>query len=423
MLTRARLSVLQALLACCVSVTGQTYCTSSQCASYTNNACCQRCLDTGESLSSCNFDVLSVVVYENGNTGPTVGGCQACPSNWYRTGLTDCDCYPCDRCLSRNANFGEDSYYTTACRGDYDGDCGPCRGLCEAGTYESHGCGTPDVNRNRECSPCPAGTYRSSLGTLTCTTCKACSTALRERRTKCGPVYDSTCVMCEQGHIVTASVAGGDKDTCTACNSGSYPKSFARASDNTCVGCKDCARSQGEVTTCTSIADRTCTDCPANERASGLNTKCDGCVANYVRGVSGCVLCSEAGCGFNQYIKCITVDTMGSRTCPFCAGHGHINSLKCNPGYGVSTFCKGASTTAVVECTMCAAGTERPEGTPMVSNSDGTVSIQKCLPCATGKFKPGVGAANCQACTNKPDNSEYTTWGVAVAGTSVCPWY
>lgn len=406
------------LAVCAHPIQGQTYCASGVCESYTNNACCQRCLNTGEDLRYCNFDVTSVLVYENGNTGAAVGGCQICPENWYRN--SDCNCNQCSRCLYRSTNLGEDVYFTTPCTGDNDGVCGPCRSRCEAGTYESHGCGTPNVNRDRECTACLAGTFRNDLNTQTCTACRACSTALRERRTKCGPIYDSTCVACEQGQIVTASVTGGDKDTCTTCNSGSYPKSFARASDNTCVGCRDCLRSQGEVTPCTSTADRTCTNCAVNERSSGLNAKCDGCVGGYVRGAAGCIPYEQAGCGDNQYIKAVTsVDLMGSRDCVFCQGHGSSSSLQCNPGYGVSTFCKGTGTEAVT-CAQCAAGMERPAGTALVP--DGTVSIQKCVPCATGKYKVGVGSGDCLSCGNKPDNSEYTAWSTTVAGTSACPW-
>lgn len=396
-------------------VAGQPSCLSNNCESYFANVCCRYCMAEGwGDIGYCNNFMESYLRNTNGDRVGQIGGCQTCPANYYR-GYESCDCDTCS-C----AWYDADAYHTQPCGGENEGRCGLCRGRCEAGQGESHGCGTPDTNRNRECSTCAAGKYRNDLNTAVCTDCKTCSTAQRERRTPCGPVYDRTCVQCGAGNIVT----GTDLDTCTECNAGAYMGTYARASDNTCVRCYDCPRTHGVDTPCQKHADRTCAVCPTNQRAPQLNGDCRGCIAGYVWGVSGCILCEQATCGLTQYIKCTTTsgDQMGGRDCLYCQGHNHASSTKCAAGYGVSMFCAGDKLEAIA-CAACAAGTERPDGTAMVANAGNTVQIQQCKACATGKYKVGAGAGDCQACANKPGiNSVYAAWTVT-AGSSVCPWY
>lgn len=260
-----------------------------------------------------------------------------------------------------------------------------------------------------------------------CLGCKTCDLTRRERRTPCGPVNDRTCVQCSPGQIVTSSQFDS-YDSCTTCNDGSYPNSYADSANNRCAPCVDCGQDSEQDVPCTATTAKTCKLCTGNKRSSGLNMNCDGCIANYVRAGASCGICesasgpsTQAGCGDNQYIRCITTNTMGSRQCLFCQGHDHASSSKCAKGYGVSVFCKGASTVAV-SCAVCPAGTERPAATPMVANADNTVRIQRCVPCTIGKYKVGANDGDCQACANKPDFSEYLAWSTTAADTSACPW-
>lgn len=410
--------------------------------------CCMDCLST-DSLATCSTRKVQYYVYAPDGyqrdywssygtiTGYMSNLCTDCVPQHYRD-PTNC---LCTQCLSPNPHYSyewpidpvtgvrHDCIYAnnmvdiTKCTTDTNWDCQSCS-HCQAGTqcYQET---SAWYQTEKKCTACPAGTYRNEIlneQKMFCQACKTCNLVNRERRTPCGPVYDSTCVQCGAGNIVTQSVAGGDYDTCTTCNSGSYPETFARAADNKCAGCITCPRTQKQTSPCQATADRVCANCIDHQRSNGLNGACDGCDGGYVRGVSGCIPCEQAGCGNNQYIKCVTsADNMGSRDCLFCQGHNHASSLQCNPGYGVSTFCTGNST-AVVTCALCEAGTERPAGTALVPNGDSTVSIQKCIPCATGKYKAGVGAGDCQACGNKPVNSVYAPWSTTVAGTAVCPW-
>lgn len=333
--------------------------------------------------------------------------CETCPSQQYHDPVNyNCLCRTCSTTCSYGYKISEQ------CNQDHDLICVPCL-ICEVGKYNPNGC-------PGRCDPCPAGKYRSDLNAFGCSDCKICDLTQRQRRSVCG-VSDSTCVACDAGHIVS----GDSLDLCYSCTQ--TPGTFARASDNTCAGCRDCQRNQGVVTPCQATADRTCADCSNNKRSySTLNGNCDGCEAGYVRAINECLPCesmapTKAVCGSSQYIKCVTEDTMGKRNCLFCEGHDHASSTKCQVGYGVSVYCTGTGLD-VVTCTACPAGTERPGGTAMVPNSAGTLSIQKCVPCATGKYKVGAGSGNCLSCGNKPDNSEYTAWSTTVAGTLACPW-
>jgi hypothetical protein len=389
------------------------------------SACCQTCLNYGNTLADCQTQYVQAFSYNPGDQygqiyqlGSPVSYrsnvCSDCPAGWYR--YTNCRCVECANQYTTPCNYDRDNMVDiTKCTTDTNWVCMSCVN-CEVGKQCS-GSGSSKV-----CATCPAGKYRDtvySVAQITCLSCKTCNLANRERRTTCGPVYDSACVQCPAGQIVTQSTAGGDYDTCTSCNSGSYPGTFARASDNQCASCTSCQQTHKQVTPCQATADRTCEACPSPQRSSSLNGDCKGCSPGYVWGGTSCTACDQVACGNNQYIKCVqSADLMGSRECPVCEGHDTVTSLQCNPGYGVSTFCRGTGVTAVT-CAQCGAGTERPAGTALVS--DGTVSIQKCVPCATGKYKVGAGAGVCQSCTNKPDFSEYSAWAVE-AGTSTCPW-
>jgi len=398
--------------------------------------CCQSCLNRGNSYAGCQYQLIQTYSYFPNNQyeryyqehfwpdpiAYTSNMCSDCPAGWYRSlSQPDCQCYECFTKTSLRCDFTQAIVVTQRCTTDTDYLCETCAN-CASGT-QCVGSG-----EGKTCSTCPTGKYRDVVGnfdTMYCLDCRSCNLANREYRTKCGPVSNSACLQCGQGHIVTTSSGSTTTlDTCTVCNTPASPTGlYANAASNTCERCKDCSRLEAETTACTAATNRACVACPTNQRASALNGQCDGCVAGYVRGASGCGLCSQAACGSNQYIKCTTsADLMGGRDCMYCQGHNHASSTKCLAGYGVSTFCAGDKLEAIA-CTACAAGTERPDGTAMVANAGNTVQIQQCKACATGKYKVGAGAGDCQACTNKPGiNSVYVAWTVT-AGSSVCPWF
>lgn len=138
-----------------------------------------------------------------------------------------------------------------------------------------------------------------------------------------------------------------------------------------------------------------------------------------------CAVCATSVCAAGTYVSCTTTDQMGSRECLRCQGHSHADSTKCAANRGVPKGCFGTSSENV-QCADCPAGTERPDGTAMVSVSSGgrSVEIQQCLACGVGKFKASASNAACSACTNKPaENSQYVSWGTTAAtSNAACPW-
>jgi syndecan 4 len=87
--------------------------------------------------------------------------------------------------------------------------CTTCRAQCAAGTYESFPC-TSTANRDRECTACQPGSYKSTVGAAACTACAAGTYS-----TVSGASLASTCSSCPAG---TFSNAGST--ACTACQEG-----------------------------------------------------------------------------------------------------------------------------------------------------------------------------------------------------------
>ena len=339
-----------------------------------------------------------------------VGVCQDCPEGWtraYKDTHKTCECVQCTP--SGPCSAAVNQYVAQACTADYQQKC--CAN-CAIGQYPTEAC--TNILTDTKCGTCPAGKYRDSTLMSTCQDCTVtCDVNQRQRKTACGPIYNQVCETCTAGSIVT----GAGRDVCTPCNTGEYPGTYARASDNTCATCKNCLREEKMLADCQAAADRSCTPCPTGQRTRSLNSdKCDGCIPGYIRASDTCVLCNNqnANCASGRYINCKTnSEGNGDYDCPVCEGQNENPS--CAEHNGVSTRCDGKGT-AMVSCTPCAAGTERPAGTAQEN------SIQKCRQCLTGTFKAAAGASACGACSNKPANSVYTSWGTSTATGNSCPW-
>ena len=391
--------------------------------------CCQTCLNNN-AIYSYKFDICNgggqFYYCTNANDQSTcnikgsnqpvtlyVGRCDPCIAGWYRPNDANCDCRKCSYSFCA-AGMPGNYYYAQLCTPDQDVACTLCQ-TCAPGTYMTKECGVPAFTNNRECSSCPAGTYKSSLGSAACTQCSSCSTALRQKRTApCGPINDRTCEMCPVGNIVTQ--AGSDLDVCTPCTSG-----FARASDNTCADCTTCPQTHMIMTDCMATADRTCTLCTENKMALEPNSfSCMGCRLGFVKIDLSVFKCLEAvpasgGCTIGRYFKSsYSTSTGGTFECILC--QGQKENQVCANGYGVSERCNGGD--KYVTCAPCAAGTARS------SLMDLQNEMQACLKCSTGTYASSTGLSACVACTNKPAGiSEYTAWGIAIPATSnACPW-
>ena len=387
------------------------------------NTCCQTCLNNNpyntyafcnglgsKSFVCTNNQLFSTCRAPRAGEYPTlvIGYCDNCPVDAYRD-----LCY-CTQCLTCSTGVYGNHYYMQACTQDKNTECAQCQ-TCGAGKYMTKECGEPDPTKDRECTGCPAGTYKNGYGSAACTTCRNCDTSLRQKRTTpCGPINDRTCEMCPVGNIVTQ--AGSDLDVCTPCNSG-----FAKASENICAACITCPQTHRINTDCMATADRTCTLCTENKMALEPNSfSCMGCRLGFVKIDLSVFKCLEAvpasgGCTIGRYFKSsYSTSTGGTFECILC--QGQKENQVCANGYGVSERCNGGD--KYVTCAPCAAGTARS------SLMDLQNEMQACLKCSTGTYASSTGLSACVACTNKPAGiSEYTAWGIAIPATSNdCPW-
>ncbi len=208
---------------------------------------------------------------------------------------------------------------------------------------------------------------------------------------------------------------GQTTDTCKACATGEY----AKASENKCVTCTTCDRTQRVGTECALGADRVCVACTDNRRSKIVNGNCDGCARDYyLTGVGTCALCTGRSCGDGSYRLCTYTDEIGGeQTCGFCQGQKESTGTNiCPDGKGVSVRCNGQGS-VVVACSECGPGTERPAGTALVGD------IQQCISCGTGYYKLATGTSPCTVCTNKPAIiTQYISWGSELPIKADCPW-
>lgn len=393
------------------------------------NQCCKNCLAESNSrtVGFCNQRIgfeyfrCPTNLQTIGCTGPFLynprdsslfGGvklCDNCPAGWYRPfDTTTC---PCRQCFT--ASCPANQYITAECTIDYNVVCQTC-GTCGVGQETQTACG---ARSNTVCRDCLAGTFRDQNVVneqQTCRACTVCQTSQRQRRTGCSATSNEQCPQCSEGHIVVVNPS--PPDGCRECGAGT----FARASDNTCATCRNCANTERQTRACTPDGDRQCTACTNNERVRSLNSQtCDGCVDGYYRtNVPSCAICDGSSCGEGRYRTCYnTADEGGKRDCNDCQGQQEsTGSNICAAGRGVSERCEGTGVRNV-QCADCPAGTERPAGTPLADK------IQKCIVCGMGKFKASAGIQNCGDCTNKPAlNTQYVSWGFTTPSSNACPW-
>jgi hypothetical protein len=381
----------------------------------TAQSCCQSCT---QSASYCldyekeqwfflsNGEWVEETNYKNAWNKWETTVCRQTPTGWYRSLVSPyiCRAVKCSTTVCPPGQFESVSCSTTTNK-----VCSTC-GTCGVGQETVTACGGTS---NIVCQSCPAGKYRDQyvVNTQTaCATCLTCSTTRRERRVGCSASVNEVCPQCDAGSIV---VLGATTDSCQACTAGKY----AKASNNACVACTECTRTQKRRSDCSASADRVCEPCDVYKYNRDINSgTCTGCIEGYFdAGGGSCSVCAGSSCGNGNYRTCsFDVTYGGKQECKPCEGQSE--NQNCNPGYGVSTRCNGQGTT-MVSCELCGIGKHRPAGTTLANY------YQACMPCETGFFKTSVGSATCGACSNKPaSNAQYVTWGSLLPSSNTCPW-
>jgi hypothetical protein len=249
---------------------------------------------------------------------------------------------------------------------------------------------------NSPCSPCVAGTYKNTSGSLACTSCPANTWGTQQA----GYDRDLHCQPCPQNFT---SVAGSaNKESCV-CKGG-----FTHVNGSACWLC-----AAGKYKTQT--GPETCNACPGNSSSSPGSVSRTDCLCNTgYTGANGSV-CSACEAGTYKAV-------VGPATCSACPGNSSsapgsvaVTDCLCNAGYtgangSVCSVCEAGRYKDLVGPAKCSAcpnnSSSAPGSIPLTdcvcnaghTGANGTV----CLACDVGKYKDGAGPANCSAC---PGNS------------------
>jgi len=204
-------------------------------------------------------------------------------------------------------------------------------------------------------------------------------------------VSNNRCMACDEGYVRPAgdNVLEGKDTKCDMC-----AKNFYKAQHGGCIRCSPGTTSDGDdVNECTPthcagisqfVRNHTCEDCPSGaernmnstflgDDASGSDTECDRCKANYFRdGESECKPC-------HAFYTSLAGSTESSACVPSTCDRDHrVHDHKCEPcpkGYANHAGDKIADGNTT--CTMCATGYY-------------PTNEAKCEPCAQGSTTMGT---------------------------------
>ncbi len=356
------------------------------------------------------------------------------------TGYADAPCTRCVagkyidssevRCASCSAGKYQDLEIQKSCKncvGDtWSGDgFSACltQPTCGPGTFIFH---NGDSTAARVCSSCPVGHYQPSSMQFTCLVCPSGKYSSIVGASSCLDID-----WCVAGAYATRPGSSSNNVECAACSPGTYSSSKNR--DTACLVCPDGKFQRAErMTTCidhlpcvpgtrtvqsgTKTQPFICANCISPwTTLEGTETSCDYCVAgkyreNFWTQLTSGRACTDCQCGSGEvFINC-PVGTLytSPNMCRFC--EGTQPSSYCGRGLEPGG-CNGRQTQDV-PCRVCPAGKHKPEGS----------SVKNCYQCPTGKYKASPGEADCTACSNKPSNSVYASWGVLQEASSPCDW-
>jgi hypothetical protein len=255
---------------------------------------------------------------------------------------------------------------------------------CPVGTYCPIGSITPIA--------CSIGTYSSTLGASSISTCIICpiddycpNTGMTQPY-KCLPGYytpntgNIICTICPAGSYCTGganpipspsgsySLLGASIPT--YCPSGSWSTSTGATSSSTCVSC-----SVGNYC----LGGNNITPCPSNTYLSTTGSSSIRSCLSCINGMSSVSGSSSCVCGPGNYF--LSSSKTGSLICTLCSA-GSISTTfsatyctKCRPGYGPNS-----AHNACVECIP------------------GTYSNGGCVQCSSGQYTTSHGSSECNEC-------------------------
>jgi len=251
--------------------------------------------------------VVTACVCNAGYTGPNGGTCAACVAGTYKIASGSVACTSCGTgtysstagataattCLAcaNNSNAPSMSSVATACTCNvgYSGpNGGPCE-PCGAGTYK-------DLSGSASCTGCLTGKYSGTVGATVSSACLVCpvntnspSTSSAVTACACNAGYTGpnggTCSPCDAGTYknTSGSVA------CISCDAGTY----SSAGLSSCVLCPAASSS--------AVGSVAITNCICNAGFYGANGgPCTACASTFTS-LPGSLSASDCGCASNTY--------------------------------------------------------------------------------------------------------------------------
>jgi hypothetical protein len=322
--------------------------------------------------------------------------CTACGPNtgksWVDIDVTRA--YPdCARCVENWPGFSMGSISVSAA-GNGSQSVGATTCMCMPGWTG------PDLSASKYvsghiCTACAEGTYKDSIGSVSCTPCPAKSYSAIKSKS----MTDCTCnsgfykvgtnpFTCEPNACAAGST--GPAGSCTLCIAGKYKAVTGSAA------CDDCVVSKFSAGT-GQISGTTCQNCAAGKYASLTGSSvCENCLAgkySATTGQSSSDTCQDCPAGkFST-----TSGQSSSATCQDCLA-GKYSTLTGQSSSGTCQDCSAGKFSGLTgqssldTCQHCSAG--------KYSTATGQSSTGTCQNCAAGKYSALTGQSSSATCEN-----------------------
>ena len=317
------------------------------------------------SVVSSNVEVYSSQFANNSARGIGGGALYAQQAQLYLAGLT---------CDENTAEFGGGGVLY------WSGDAEPnITVFCALGFQRVSVSNCTSSGCQQACSACQAGTYKSDLGTPTCTLCAAGKFSSQSESSRA-----DACTSCKAGSYST--VAGlSSADSCQTCLPGTFSLSGATA-------CSLC--SAGSFSSSIGAnSSEVCVSCNAGSYSSAQGasseTACKRCEDGFFSdpGAARCSMCVAGTYSFQ---------VLGEHTAPICepckAGFFSAEPAASSSAACVLCLAGGYSLTGASTCTLCAAG--------QYSSVSGATKQRACISCDSGKYSEVVGASSSETCSS-----------------------
>ena len=357
------------------------------------------------------------------------GACINCPTGTYSTTMGALAFSTCTSCPDRsNSPSGSDSRSNCKCVAGATGNDGAACNPCNAGKFKAGDGSAP-------CSSCGFGKYSTVVGSASESLCLNCEAG---KKSAMGSDDPSDCLdLCPPGMT-------GPVGSCSPCPAGTFKSSSGSGSCNTCPDNTDsssgsslCACNVGYTGAdgglCSVCAAGKFKDQPGSAACSNCSTgqysvqrgstnfdDCEQCDAGMYSDFEGATVCTKCAAGKWSSMTGATICT----SCPsgkYAASPGNTEEsscLLCPPGtHSTTTAARSATSCSDCEagkfgpqagwdaaCYLCPVHTSSPVRSTSLESCQCNPGFSlddtgmHCTGCSEGKFKEGTGNAECSSC-------------------------